>query len=354
MERVVTRVLRLLRLPAGRMAQVQADVRGLPPDHQKLRRPLMNGYNFTERVRKVLAGARNEANALRHEYVGTEHVLLALMAEGEGLGSTVIENLGGNGHGLRERLMEVVRAGPIEYSPRPDLPYTSRAKKVLELAMSEARQLDHSYVGTEHLLLGLLAERKGIAAQVLNDSGITLDNARQETLRILGSDERPPRNRPGDSTAVAAKNEMWGMRTVLMERMRQVVSRAHQLAADHGQTEVTAIHLALALVEHEGGMANVVFDRMSVDRIAVIVALNDLTTGTSSPAPPEAVLRMDKTTLSVLQAIESAKRETHSEFAGTQHLLIALLTASPEIARVFAAHGVTLEAVREQIRFISG
>jgi ATP-dependent Clp protease ATP-binding subunit ClpC len=314
----------------------------------------MNGYNFTERVRKVLAGARNEANALRHEYVGTEHILLALLAEGEGLGSTVVGNLGGNAHGLRERLMEVVRAGPIEYSPRPDLPYTSRAKRVLELAMSEARQLNHTYVGTEHLLLGLLAERKGIAAQVLNDSGITLDNARLETLRILGSDDVPRTKPPGDSIPVSPRNEMWGTRTAFMERMRKVVSSGHQLAADHGQTDVTAIHLALALLEENAGMANVVLDRVGVDRAAVIAALKPLMARASSPVPPESVLRMDQTALAVLQATESAKGETHSEFAGTQHLLIALLVAAPEVAAVLAEHGATLDAVREQIRFISG
>lgn len=314
----------------------------------------MNGYNFTERVRKVLAGARNEANALRHEYVGTEHVLLALMAEGEGVAATVLQNLGANAPAMHELIMETVRPGAVGYSNRPDLPYTSRAKKVLELAMSEARELNHTYVGTEHLLLGLLAERKGIAAQVLNDSGITLDNARHETLRLLGTDAVARTRRPGDAIRATAKNDMWGMRTVLMERMRQVVSSAHQLAADHGQTDVTAIHLALALLEEKAGMANVALDRVGVDRAAVIAALNALMPRASSPVAPESVLRMDQTALAVLQAIESAKRETHSEFAGTQHLLVGLLTVVPDIASVFAEHGATLDAVREQIRFISG
>ena len=315
----------------------------------------MNGYNFTERVRTVLAGAREEANALRHEYVGTEHILLALLAEGEGLGATIVQNLGADADaGLRERILQVVKDGPIDYTPRRDLPYTSRAKKVLELAMTEARELNHSYVGTEHLLLGLLAEQKGIAAQVLADSGITLDNARQETLRILGVDDAARPKGPGDSIRAAAKTDMWAMRGVFMERLRMVVSRAHQIAADSGQTEVTSTHLALALLEHDGGMANVALDRMEVDRAAVIAALNEPTARAPSPVPPESVLRMDRTTLAVLQAIESAKRETHSEFAGTQHLLVALLTTSPDLAAIFAAHGITIDAVREQIRFISG
>ena len=154
----VNRVLRLLRLTPSRVAEMQTGLRGLPPDQQKLRRPLVNGYNFTERVRRVLAQARDEAQGLRHEYVGTEHILLALAAEGEGIGATIVQNLGADVRGMREQILTVVRGGPIDYSPRSDLPYTSRAKKGLELAMSEARELNHSYVGTELLLLGLLAE----------------------------------------------------------------------------------------------------------------------------------------------------------------------------------------------------
>src|SRR5215208_472960 len=118
----------------------------------------MNGFTFTERVRKVLALAREEAAFLHHEYVGTEHMLLALVREGEGVAATVLENLDVEIEGLRDTILEVVKGGKSALVTGPDLPYTSRAKKVLELAMSAARNMNHSYVGTEHLLLGLLAE----------------------------------------------------------------------------------------------------------------------------------------------------------------------------------------------------
>src|SRR5262249_41845843 len=149
----------------------------LPSDQQELRGSVTmfstsRGYNFTERVRKVLALAREEATDLHHEYVGTEHILLGVIREGHGTANDVISNFGVNGRELRSRVVDVVKAGPeaggAQRSPRPDLPYTSRAKKTLELAMSESRGLHHNYVGTEHLLLGLLHEGKGIAAQVLN------------------------------------------------------------------------------------------------------------------------------------------------------------------------------------------
>ena len=160
----------------------------------------MNGYNFTERVRKVLAMAREEAARLHHEYVGTEHILLGLIREGEGVAATVLQNLSVELDEIQQKIEETVKKGKAAQTTGPDLPYTSRAKKVLELAMSEARELSHSYVGTEHLLLGLLREEKGIAAQVLTDAGVNLEAARAETLRILGT-EMP--QQPGGAQASA-------------------------------------------------------------------------------------------------------------------------------------------------------
>src|SRR6058998_3481967 len=138
----------------------------------------MNGYNFTERVRKVLAMAREEAAA------------------------TVLQNLSVELDDIQQKIEETVKKGKAGQTTGPDLPYTSRAKKVLELAMSEARELNHSYVGTEHLLLGLLREEKGIAAQVLTDAGVNLDAARAETLRILGT-EMPQGGAQGQQQAGA-------------------------------------------------------------------------------------------------------------------------------------------------------
>ncbi len=161
----------------------------------------MNGYNFTERVRKVLAMAREEAARLHHEYVGTEHILLGLIREGEGVAAAVLQNLSVDLDEIQQKIEETVKKGKAAAATGPDLPYTSRAKKVLELAMGEARDLSHGYVGTEHLLLGLLREEKGIAAQVLTDAGVNLDAAKAETLRLLGT-EMPQ----GGSTAAAPGN----------------------------------------------------------------------------------------------------------------------------------------------------
>src|SRR5436190_7897184 len=132
--------------------------------------------------------AREESARLHHEYVGTEHLLLGLIREGEGVAATMIQNLDTKLETLELTIETIVKRGRPGSPVGPDLPYTSRAKKVLELAMSEAREINHSYVGTEHLLLGLIREEKGIAAQVLIDSGITLAKARDEMVRILGTE----------------------------------------------------------------------------------------------------------------------------------------------------------------------
>jgi ATP-dependent Clp protease ATP-binding subunit ClpC len=147
-------------------------------------------YNFTDRVRKVLAMAREEAIRLQHDYVGTEHILLGLIREGEGVAAAVLTNLNVDLDQIHESVDASVRKGKATIA-LGELPYTSRAKKVLEFAMAEARDFNHSYVGTEHLLLGLLREEKGIAAQVLNSLGVTLEEARGETLKVLGSDVSP-------------------------------------------------------------------------------------------------------------------------------------------------------------------
>jgi ClpA/ClpB-like protein len=173
----------------------------------------LNGYNFTDRVRKVLQMAREEAARLRHEYVGPQHILLAIVEEGEGVASAVLTNLGVDLEELERRVEAAVKPG-TDGITGPDVPYTSRAKKVLEFAMSEARELNHSYVGTEHLLLGLIREEKGVAAHVLKELGVGLDTARAETARLVGSTPTPLLNYGRHHfTAVIALIELHRTRT---------------------------------------------------------------------------------------------------------------------------------------------
>lgn len=141
---------------------------------------------FTERAQKVLALAQEEANRLGHNNIGTEHVLLGLVREGEGIAAKALYALGLGSDKIQEEVENLIGRGQ-DASQTPH--YTPRAKKVIELSMDEARKLGHSYVGTEHILLGLIREGEGVAARVLNNLGVSLNKARQQVLQLLGSNE---------------------------------------------------------------------------------------------------------------------------------------------------------------------
>ena len=141
---------------------------------------------FTDRARKVMALANQEAQRFNHEYIGTEHILLGLVKEGSGVGANVLKNLDVDLRKVRVEVEKLVKSGP-EMVTMGKLPQTPRAKKVIEYAIEEARNLNHNYVGTEHLLLGLLREHDGVAAQVLMNLGLKLEEVREEVLNLLGA-----------------------------------------------------------------------------------------------------------------------------------------------------------------------
>ena len=141
---------------------------------------------LTDRARKVMALANQEAQRFNHEYIGTEHILLGLVKEGSGVGANVLKNLGIDLRKVRLEVEKLVKSGP-EMVTMGKLPQTPRAKKVIEYAIEEARNLNHNYVGTEHLLLGLLREQDGVAAQVLLNLGLKLEEVREEVLNLLGA-----------------------------------------------------------------------------------------------------------------------------------------------------------------------
>ncbi|MBM3243831.1 MAG: ATP-dependent Clp protease ATP-binding subunit [Candidatus Omnitrophica bacterium] len=141
---------------------------------------------FTERARKVIILAKEEARRFNHDYIGTEHILLGLIREGEGVASTVLQKLGLSLENIRIEIEKLVQPGPTTQIIG-DIPFTPRAKKALELAAEEARSLGHNYIGTEHLLLGLIREGEGISSQVLLNLGLELNAVRNEVMELLGS-----------------------------------------------------------------------------------------------------------------------------------------------------------------------
>jgi ATP-dependent Clp protease ATP-binding subunit ClpC len=195
---------------------------------------------FTERVRKVIYLAREEAARLQHDYIGTEHLLLGVIREGEGIAATVLNNLGLDLERIRQEVENMVSAagGTMTIG---EIPFTPRAKRVLELAVEEARSLGHNYVGTEHLLLGLIREGEGVAAKVLLELGVDRKRVREETLKLLGGTpsssagtereerpETPALNQFGrDLTQLAREGKLDPVigREKEIERVIQVLSR---------------------------------------------------------------------------------------------------------------------------------
>lgn len=151
----------------------------------------MNG-KFTERAQKVIAYAQEEARRLNHNVIGTEHLLLGLIREGEGVAAKALQNLGIDLNKVRTQVENMIGVGP--FAVQGPIGYTPRAKRVMELAIDESRKLGHNYIGTEHILLGLIREGEGVAAQVLTNLGISLEKAQLEVLNLLGADPKAPGN----------------------------------------------------------------------------------------------------------------------------------------------------------------
>ena len=159
---------------------------------------------FTDRARRVVVLAQEEARMLNHNYIGTEHILLGLIHEGEGVAAKSLESLGISLEGVRSQVEEIIGQG--QQAPSGHIPFTPRAKKVLELSLREALQLGHNYIGTEHILLGLIREGEGVAAQVLVKLGAELTRVRQQVhpAAVAATRARRPR-RPAPAAAAARR-----------------------------------------------------------------------------------------------------------------------------------------------------
>ncbi len=155
---------------------------------------------FTDRARKVMAYARQEAQRFNHDYIGTEHILLGLIKEGSGVAANVLRNLDVDIKKIRLEVEKMVQSSP-DVATKGQLPFTPRAKKVIEFSLEEARALGHNYIGTEHILLGLLRENEGVAAHVLLNLGVKLEDVREEVLNLLGADAQAQSGRTGEPEA---------------------------------------------------------------------------------------------------------------------------------------------------------
>jgi ATP-dependent Clp protease ATP-binding subunit ClpC len=185
---------------------------------------------FTDRARRVVDLARHQARTLGRDHIGTEHLLLGLIDEGQGVATTALTSMGINLDEMRQAVLDSIGRGAKPSAKSEHIPFSPRAKKVLELSLHEANQLGHNYIGTEHILLGLIREGGG-AAQLLAAAGVDHDRARQQIIELLfghreaGSATTPP---PSPAPPPAAADELMGRLTSIVTRLNAIEQRLRQ------------------------------------------------------------------------------------------------------------------------------
>jgi len=312
---------------------------------------------FTDRARLVLQLANQEAQRVNHEYIGTEHILLGLVMEETGVAANVLKNFDIDLRRTRLEVQKILQILPHKVIEK--LPQTPKVKKVIDHAIEEARNLNHNYIGTEHLLLGLLREEESVAAQILINLGLNLEVVREEVLKSLGhkvpleeKSDTPEALRPlivRREGEVGGEGEPVQMDGLLTDRARLVLELANQEAQRFNHEYIGTEHILLGLRKERCGVAaNVLkwFDldlprlRLEVEQI-VQCGPNVSSFGKLPPTPK------------AKKVVEYAIEEAHvlnNASVGTEHLLLGLLRDQETVAaQILINLGLKLEDVREEV-----
>ncbi len=198
---------------------------------------------FTDRARRVVVVAQEEARKLSHSYIGTEHLLIGLVQEGEGVAAKVLKTFGISAAAVRTQVEEIVGEG--SQAPSGHIPFTPRAKKVLELAMREGVRLDHKYIGTEHILLGLIREGEGVAAQILVKLGADLGRVRQKVVELVG------KGAGSEEASTAGPAESTGRRALILRELTVVLDENDRLRSESERLAADVARLRDLLRQHD-------------------------------------------------------------------------------------------------------
>jgi ATP-dependent Clp protease ATP-binding subunit ClpA len=306
---------------------------------------------FTERARQVVVLAQEEARALKHNYIGTEHLLLGLLREEEGVAARVLRSLGLTAEEVRAALKRIVGVG--DEAAEGQVPFTPRAKKVLELALRDALALGDDYIRPEHLLFGLVRENEGVASQILDERGATRDRVRDELFRVLERPEPPNfrSKRPSRWPRRRKPKVPFGRFT---GRARQVVVLAQDEARALKHNYIGTEHILLGLLREEEGLAARVLESLDITveevraQVARIVGQGDEVTTGQIPFTPRAK-----------KVLELALREALSlghNYIGTEHILLGLVRENEGVAaRILLDFDADAEKIRNEIiRMLSG
>ncbi len=284
---------------------------------------------FNDRAKRVLALAQDEAIRFNHNYIGVEHLLLGLVREGEGTAARVLNSLGAELSKVRSAVEFMLGRGEATTAPS-EITLSPRTKKVIELAIDEARKLGHSHVGTEHLLLGIVREGGSIATGVLQSLGIELERVRLQVIATLG--QATPFAGAGAGTVTS---EQVGAD----DPIRRVIAIAQNEALGLGQTWVGTEHLVLGLISANGTKAQEALKSLGVTIEAARERVAKL-------EPPPAEWKTPDLTMSPLAQRLLDRRHVRT---AAHDLLYAIVTADSQGAQLLVGLGVTLEKVREQL-----
>ncbi len=333
-------------------AEIQPSIPDSPTDKVPFER-------FTERARKVLSLAQEEAQRFQHNYIGTEHLLLGLVREGEGVAAKVLSNLGVELNMVRSAVEHIIGRG--DRIVLGEIGLTPRAKQVIQLAVDEARRLNHHYIGTEHILLGLVREGQGIAVGVLASLGVNLVKVRTQTIQVLSSsaarsiystagsgysfskvdeeaivltdEEIAGAQDEDDLTRAPAgeESEEKNIPGVFTLRSWRVLESAEEEAHKRQQKFVGTEHLLLGLVREEKGLASLLFQKLGVDRETIRATVEFVITNSGSRVIPEVTGFIPRSRKVIRYAVDEAYKLNHT-LVGTEHLLLAMLLEGEGIA----------------------
>jgi ATP-dependent Clp protease ATP-binding subunit ClpA len=315
---------------------------------------------FTDRARKVLSLAQEEAQRFQHNYIGTEHILLGLVREGEGVAAKVLSAMGVELNRVRSSVEFILGRG--DRIVLGEIGLTPRAKKVIELAVDEAHRLNHRYIGTEHLLLGLVREGDGIAAGVLESLGVNLEKVRRHTLAILQQGQEAVYGTPGISPETAQGGAAYTISPSFSrdrfdrftERARRVLSLSQEEAQRFQHNYIGTEHLLLGLVREGEGVAARVLYNLGVDPDKVRSTVEQII-GRGDRIVLGEIGLTPRSKKVIELAVDEARRLNH-HYIGTEHLLLGLVREGEGIAAgVLVSLGANLEKVRTQtMQVLSG
>ena len=298
---------------------------------------------FNDRAKRVLALAQDEAIRFNHNYIGTEHLLLGLVREGEGVAARVLDSLGVELPKVRKAVEFVIGRGDSTTSPS-EITLSSRTKKVIELAVDEARKLGHSHVGTEHLLLGIVREGEGIASGVLESLGVSLEKIRHQVIATLGQ--------PHPDSAATPHGT--GQFDRIDERSKRALAFAQDEARQMGHRHIGTEHVLLGLLR----MVGMAVPDEPLKRIfaELNVTLDQVRAGVAKIVPPAAAptgageLTLTPRTMSVIEIAIGQADARKGTFVQPEHLLLAIAAEGQGVAwQVLTSLGVTAERVRAAV-----